>query len=103
MGDKLYVIVRGTVDVLVKDQAGKEQFIDCMEDGDYFGEMALLLNQPRSATIRTVTPSLLLSLTTEQFFHMLDQFPECRPAIDQRIAQSQANQAALRNRVAASI
>lgn len=103
MGDKLYVIVRGTVHVLVKDQAGKEQFIDCMEDGDYFGEMALLLNQPRSATIRTVTPSLLLSLTTEQFFHMLDQFPECRPAIDRRVAQSQANQAAVRNRALSSI
>ena len=98
-GDKLYVIVRGTVHVLVKDQAGNEQFIDCMEDGDYFGEMALLLNQPRSATIRAVAPTLLLSLSSEQFFHMLDQFPECRPAIDRRIAQSQANQAAVRNRI----
>jgi ATP-binding cassette subfamily B protein len=103
MGDKLYVIARGTVHVLVKDQAGKEQFIDCMEDGDYFGEMALLLNQPRSATIRTVTPTLLLSLSREQFFHLLDQFPEHRPAIDRRIALSQANQAAIRNRVLSSI
>ena len=63
VGDKLYVIVRGTVDVFIKDETGKEHFLDCMEDGDYFGEMALLLNQPRSATIRTVTPSLLLSLS----------------------------------------
>jgi CRP-like cAMP-binding protein len=97
------VIVRGTVDVLVTDQAGQEQFIDCMEDGDYFGEMALLLSQPRSATVRTATPTLLLSLSSEQFFRLLDQFPECRPAIDRRIAQSQANQAAVRNRVMSSI
>ncbi len=102
-GDKLYVIVRGTVDVLVTDQAGQEQFIDCMEDGDYFGEMALLLNRPRSATVRTATPTLLLSLSSEQFFRLLEQFPECRPAIDRRIAQSQANQAAVRNRVMSSI
>ena len=102
-GDKLFVIVRGTVDVFIKDETGQEHFLDCMEDGDYFGEMALLLNQPRSATIRTVTPSLLLSLSSEQLFRMLDEFPECRAAIDRRITQSQANQAALRNRVAASI
>jgi ATP-binding cassette subfamily B protein len=88
---------------LVEDQAGKEQFIDCMEDGDYFGEMALLLNQPRSATVRAVTPTLLLSLSSEQFFDMLDKFPECRPAIDRRIALSQANQAAVRNRALSSI
>lgn len=102
-GDKLYVIVRGIVHVLIRDETGKEHMLDCMEDGDYFGEMALLLDQPRSATIRTVTPSLLLSLSSEQFMAMLDQFPECRVAIDQRIAQSQANQAALRNGVMSSI
>ena len=79
----------GDVDVFIKDETGKEHFLDCMEDGDYFGEMALLLNQPRSATVRTVTPSLLLSLSREQLFRMLEAFPECRAAIDQRIAESQ--------------
>ena len=102
-GDKLYVIVRGIVHVLIRDETGEEHMLDCMEDGDYFGEMALLLDQPRSATIRTVTPSLLLSLSSEQFLGLLDQFPECRVAIDQRMAQSQANQAALRNRAMSSI
>ncbi len=100
VGDKLYLIVRGTVDVLVLDQEGKEQHIERLEDGDHFGEMALLLDQPRSATIRTVTPSLLLSLSREQLFLVLERFPECRPAIEQRIAQSQSNLAALQSRAA---
>ncbi len=101
-GDKLYLIVRGTVDVLARDGAGVEQQVDHLEDGDHFGEMALLLEQPRSATVRTATPSLLLSLSREQLMLMLERFPETRPAIEQRIAQSQSNLAALRGRAPAS-
>lgn len=100
-GDKLYLIVRGTVDVLVRDPSGIERHVEQLEDGDHFGEMALLLDQPRTATIRTTTPSLLLSLSREQLMSMLERFPECQPAIEQRIAQSQSNLAALQNRVAA--
>lgn len=41
-GDKLYLIVRGVVDVLVLNQTGREQYVETLEDGDHCGEAALL-------------------------------------------------------------
>jgi ATP-binding cassette subfamily B protein len=41
-GDKLYLIVRGVVDVLVLNQTGREQYVETLEDGDHCAEAALL-------------------------------------------------------------
>ena len=45
-GDKAYLIVQGVLDVFVDDDK-----VGYMSDGELFGEMALILNQRRSATI----------------------------------------------------
>jgi len=51
--DGMYVIKSGKVDVERDDMV-----IATLEDGDFFGEMGLMLNEKRSATIRAVSDNL---------------------------------------------
>jgi len=82
-GDKLYVIGRGTVTVNVRaegsqDEPGKENMVAVLEDGDYFGETALIEDKPRNATIRTRTDSVFLTLPCDAFLRLLDTSPGLR-------------------------
>ena len=80
-GDKFYIIARGRVDVLKRDPLGTMQFIKVLEDGDNFGELALLRNVPRTATIRTLVPCIFLTLQRNHFQNLLAHSPEVRAAI----------------------
>jgi hypothetical protein len=57
------------------------------EDGEILGEIALLANVPRTATVRALTPCILLALASESFDKLLMGAPELR-AVIQRIAES---------------
>ena len=56
-GDKAYMIVAGRLAVFVDNIK-----VGSMSDGEVFGELALLLNQKRSATIISITPTELIEL-----------------------------------------
>jgi ATP-binding cassette subfamily B protein len=66
-GDRFYILVRGKVEVTRRNAAGAEVTVGVLDDGDHFGEMALLEDAPRSATVRTLEPSVLLTLDRRQF------------------------------------
>jgi ATP-binding cassette subfamily B protein len=85
VGDKFYVVVRGALSVTQREGDG-ERRIRALRDGDYFGEIALLRNVPRTATVRSLTPCVLLSLQRGQFFELIDQAPELRAQLDARYA-----------------
>jgi ATP-binding cassette subfamily B protein len=74
--DKFYLIVRGSLRVTTHDAAGAVREVAILEDGDHFGEIALLWNVARTATVRTRTPCLLLSLDRAQFQHLAGTSPE---------------------------
>jgi ATP-binding cassette subfamily B protein len=80
-GDKVYVIARGRVDVRKRDAEGEEHSVQRLADGDNFGELALLRNTPRSATIHTLSPCVFLTLHRQQFQQLLDEAPAVRAAI----------------------
>jgi ATP-binding cassette subfamily B protein len=88
-GDKLYLISRGQLDVL-REHDGSEQHVNELRRGDYFGEMALLANEPRNATVRTQTPTQLYSLDADDFHELLERLPEVRDAVSQTAAGRQA-------------
>jgi cAMP-dependent protein kinase regulator len=50
-GDSFYIIVEGTVEVYKENEKGERINLGRLSEGDYFGEIALLLNQPRAATV----------------------------------------------------
>ena len=81
-GDRFYIIVRGRVEVFKKGPSGSENRMAVLEDGDYFGEIALVRNVPRTASVRTLADCVLLSLTGEQFLRLIEQSPTMREVIE---------------------
>ena len=95
-GDKLYVVVRGQVEVVTTGSTGEERILAVLRDGDYFGEMALLRDAPRMATVRARAASVLLTLDRDHFMNLLDTVPDLRSAFEQVVtARTQANLATL--------
>jgi ATP-binding cassette subfamily B protein len=81
-GDKLYIIVRGTVEVTRSDPAGlEERRIASLQDGDYFGEIALISNTPRTASVRTLSDCMCLSLPRSHFLDLLEHLPDLKAEI----------------------
>jgi ATP-binding cassette subfamily B protein len=52
-----------------------------MQDGDHFGEIALLQWVPRTATVRTLTNTQCLSLSRERFARLVEAQPELRKVL----------------------
>jgi ATP-binding cassette subfamily B protein len=64
--ERFYIIARGKLLVTQVGADGREVPLRTLNDGDYFGEIGLLRSTQRSATVRALVPSLLLSLSREQ-------------------------------------
>jgi CRP-like cAMP-binding protein len=90
--DRLYVIAHGSVEVVRQGVDGAVQHLAILNDGDVFGEMGLLNNAPRNATIRTLAPSLLLTLSSDQFGKLSQLIPQFRQSI-QTIASDRTHDA----------
>ena len=65
--DALYVIESGRVKVYCSDKNGKEFIMNSLGAGDYFGELALLDDTARSASVRTVEPCQFRIVKKEDF------------------------------------
>ena len=81
-GDKFYIIARGQVAVTKVGGSGEERTLARLQDGDYFGELALLRDVPRATTIRTIGPAIFLTLTRKKFQSLIGQMPEFREALE---------------------
>jgi len=65
LGDSLFVVASGEVEVLRKNEAGELKPILKLSPPAFFGEMALIDKEYRSATVRAKTECVLLQLTAE--------------------------------------
>jgi CRP/FNR family transcriptional regulator, cyclic AMP receptor protein len=74
-GDSLYGVVTGKVRISSSAPGGKEVFLNVMEPGDAFGEIALLDGQARTATATTMSASELIVIQREQFLALLRREP----------------------------
>lgn len=88
-GNRFYIIARGRVDVLRRQASEISQRVAVLEDGDYFGELALMHDTPRTATVRTLVPCTLLTLRRHDFQSLLRQ----SPAFLDKLTQSNATRA----------
>ncbi|HEX2756559.1 MAG TPA: cyclic nucleotide-binding domain-containing protein [Candidatus Limnocylindrales bacterium] len=86
-GREFYVVVSGTVGI---DRGGTR--IRTMEPGDFFGEIALLDEGPRTASATTDTAATLLVLGHREFHSLMDQFPAIRTCVLEALAKRIRNQ-----------
>lgn len=75
-GNKFYIIVRGKFEILKHVPEKGQQMVAILQDGDYFGEIALLKNIPRTATVRALVPSVLLSIRRGDFHRLIVEYPQ---------------------------
>ncbi len=85
-GDRFYIIVRGRVAVLMSTPSGKTRQLAVLETGDYFGEIALLNNVPRTSSVKTLTTCIFLTLSRSQFLNFLAKAPEVSAGIQETMA-----------------
>ena len=81
-GNSLFIVGRGKVEVLTIDDEGKEMTLALLKAGDFFGEVALLHPQPRTATVRASTPSTLLELRRHDLMPVLQSAPHLKDALE---------------------
>jgi ATP-binding cassette subfamily B protein len=95
LGDAFYVIARGVVEVVHGLDTPDERVIARLEDGDFFGEMALLSSQRRNASIRVRRATTLLRLDQRSFRQLLDSSSTARQTIEEAAAQRKQDNARL--------
>ncbi|MDA2934899.1 cyclic nucleotide-binding domain-containing protein [Acidobacteria bacterium AH-259-D05] len=71
-GDSLFIIGRGQVDVSTMGD-GQAVHLARLKAGEFFGEVALLHPQPRTATVRAATPCTLLELSRDKLLPYLEK------------------------------
>jgi len=80
-GDYMYVIREGRVKVTKASDDGREKIMNFLEKGSFFGDMALLTGEVRSASVKTLEPARLLALSRRDFMDILRQSPDLALAV----------------------
>nr|XP_022331362.1 potassium/sodium hyperpolarization-activated cyclic nucleotide-gated channel 3-like isoform X2 [Crassostrea virginica] len=83
MGTKMYFIQEGIVDIITKDG----EIATSLSDGSYFGEICLLTNAKRVASVRAETYVNLYSLSVEHFNSVLERYPLMRRTMESVAAE----------------
>ena len=75
MGDAAYIVLDGTADILV-DGADGPLRVAQLSENEIIGEIAILCDIPRTASVQAATELITLKITKELFFRMVMDFPE---------------------------
>ena len=74
-GEILYVIKKGSVQILKKGNNGSEMVLATLKEGEFLGEMSLIDNRRRTATAKVAEESQLLVMTKKAFVTLLEKYP----------------------------
>ncbi|MDH5655309.1 MAG: cyclic nucleotide-binding domain-containing protein [Spirochaetia bacterium] len=74
-GSEVYLIISGKIVVTEKVEKGSYRILNSLGPGEIFGEMAMLENAPRSATLISATSSKVLSLSRSNFETIFKSHP----------------------------
>lgn len=88
-GQQMFLIAHGSVNVFNEDET---QLYRTLSEGDFFGEIALFQDVPRTATVKANTYCDIYSLSKLTFEKTLKQYPEIAAKIEEKAAQRSQNQ-----------
>jgi len=90
-GDSLFIIVEGVVGVWVDVTDGKTIEVDRMGAGTFFGEMALLTGEPRTATIKAVTETVVFEITKDDVAPLIETEPGMSEILSRELTRRTLN------------
>ncbi len=79
--DSLYIVLSGRLKVMMSDSDGKEVILSILGPGEFFGEMGLIDDEPRSASVVTIEPCELLAIAKRDFKKCLTENNEMAMAV----------------------
>lgn len=74
--DTFYLVMEGRVKVMLIAEDGREVVLSLVEQGDFFGEMTLLDDEPYAASVIAMEPSKLLVLRRDDFRRCIRELPD---------------------------
>ncbi|SKA05294.1 Cyclic nucleotide-binding domain-containing protein [Enhydrobacter aerosaccus] len=75
VGDAMYVILGGTADVLLETPGGQIRVAE-LRRNSFVGDIAILCDVPRTATIRAREPLTTLKISKDMFYRLVSEFPQ---------------------------
>jgi len=73
-GDAAYIVIEGSADILVDGAEGEVKVAEAKVN-DLVGEIAILCDVPRTATVRAETALTMLRISKDLFFQLVNEFP----------------------------
>jgi len=86
-GDYMYIIVDGRVKVTKLSGDGREKILELLGVGDFFGEMALFDDAPRSASVKALSQVRILALGRNDFLRLLARSPDLALSVIQELTR----------------
>eukprot|EP00123_Amoebidium_parasiticum_P006924 comp17751_c1_seq1/m.17748 comp17751_c1_seq1/g.17748 ORF comp17751_c1_seq1/g.17748 comp17751_c1_seq1/m.17748 type:complete len:642 (-) comp17751_c1_seq1:249-2174(-) len=92
-GSEMFVVSQGNVEIATtkKDDPGQRVVLATFGPGQFFGELALAMNMPRSATAVATEKTLVLSLEKGDLLRFLTVAPDLQKAFDKQVAKRITN------------
>lgn len=88
VGDRMYIIVQGELEVLKAMETGEPRHLATMKDGDFLGELSLVIRDGRrTATVRAVQDTRLIAILQKDFYDLLKQRPTMAYAMVQELGE----------------
>ena len=85
MGDAMYVVLGGTADIMIDTPSGPHKVAELKKNG-FVGEIAILCDVPRTATVTVREALTTLKITKELFFRLVVEFPSMAVEIMRELA-----------------
>lgn len=90
IGDRFYIMESGEAEVLQPDAAGEDRRVATLTAGDSFGEIALLNDTLRTASVRCLTPVDVISFARSDFQALVGSYDILRTKVSDDLARRTA-------------
>jgi CRP/FNR family cyclic AMP-dependent transcriptional regulator len=84
--NSMFILIEGEMRVYVEDEEGKQLTVRILNPGHSFGEVALIGDFPRTASVMTLTDSVVAAFSRERYLSFLEQYPQISIALARNLA-----------------